>query len=70
LIFDLRPGYPAASAFAIRDCWPCATSFQPVEEVVEYREWFIDRQGDGFWRSSRDQVHRRFETRRAGRGHR
>ena len=69
-LFDAQPGFPVASQFAFRSIWPSAASFQPVQELVEYRERFIDRQGDGFWNRGRDYVHRRFDTRRTGWGHR
>jgi hypothetical protein len=70
LLFDTRPGFPGASQFACRSAWPCATSFRGLEEVIEYRERFIDRQGNGLWHRGRDRVYRRFDTRRVGRGQR
>ena len=70
LLFDALPGLPTASQMAYRSQWPSATSFQPLVELVEYRELFIDRQGDGFGHRGGDHTYRRFETRRVGYGHR
>lgn len=70
LLFDAQPGVPVASQLAFRSAWPCATAFRGLEEVIEYRERFIDRQGNGLWHRGRDHVYRRFDTRRVGRGHR
>jgi hypothetical protein len=70
LLFDALPGLPTASQIAYRSQWPSATSFQPLVELVEYRELFIDRQGDGFGHRGGDHTYRRFETRRVGYGQR
>ena len=70
LLFDARPGVPVASQFALRSAWPSAVAFRGLEEMIEYRERFIDWQGNGLWHPGRDHVYRRFDTRRVGRGHR
>ena len=51
-----------------RSSWPCTTAFGQVEEVVNYRERIIDRQG--WFGSQRDFYYRRFDAVRAGRARR
>ena len=70
LLFDTVRGWPKAADVASRSTWPSTGAYLAGDEEIVYREHFIDRQGNGWWRPGRDWVYRRFETVRTGRGRR
>lgn len=68
LLFDAQPAALPADQYATRTNWPVAGSFTEEGESIQYREYFYDRQGDGFHHG--DHFTRRFTAIRKGRGHR
>ena len=52
----------------VRSEWPMTVVQSPVEEYIEYRETYTDRQGRAAY--DRDAVRRRFHSVRIGRANR
>ena len=57
-----------ASVNVPRQDWPSVAKLDPTADVFDYQETIVDQQG--LLNSHRDHYYRRFDSVRAGRGHR
>jgi hypothetical protein len=63
ILFDRDPGYVSPDAFAWRSDWPSSEGACSPGEVIEFREYFVDRYGSN--QSDGADFHKYARTRRS-----